>query len=481
MVNSDLFLLFKGLTNKEIKALSAYIDSPITNKIRYRQEAQYLIKILQKHIAGNTIDKLDKTTIYHALFPDKPFVNGLLERVMFELTQAIRIFWTVERYLDDSNTLEMQLDYAEILQRKGILSKASYVVNHTLEEIKNQSFLSTKGYGIAFDAAYLAYSLATHKNKQKNDLEINQALKYLEFYYVINKLELINHYLLLNKFSRVEINLDTNYFGTGIHIPITEASEAPVIYIAHKIYCLLQENHPKPEGFETLLQLLTQYEAQLEAVTAKNFFAYLRNYCAFLVNDGYWEFFPVLHQIHLDNLSKGYLLHQGKITVSAYLNVANIALRAHKHEWAFDFIQQYRDKVIEASDSEQIYDLNMANYYFYRKDFDKALDFLPAASENLEYHLFARKLELRIYYEIKSDLLEYKLEAFKMYIRRASQKTITESNRERHANFANLLHQLASTMPGDRTRAQRLLDRMEGKQVAEKEWLIEQIKKILKK
>ncbi len=64
MVNSDLFLLFKTLTNKEIKQLSAFIDSPFANKIRYRPEAQILLKILQKHAGTDSEAVLAKQNIY---------------------------------------------------------------------------------------------------------------------------------------------------------------------------------------------------------------------------------------------------------------------------------------------------------------------------------------------------------------------------------------------------------------------------------
>lgn len=482
MVNSDLFLLFKTLTNKEIKQLSLFIDSPFANKIRYRPEAQILLKILQKHAGTDSEAVLAKQNIYKQVFPGKEFVSGLLERVMFELAQAIRLLLVTERYLDEKNSLNMQLDYAEILKSRDILAKANSVAHQTLEEIEKIRFKSGRDYGKAFEASLTIYSLATHKNRLKDDLQIANTLKYLELYYTLSKLDLVNHYLLINKFSKLESAEQIPFINTSITLPEVDVEEAPTIIIAYKIYQLLSNERPTQEGFEDLLHLLTKYEAQMGESTVKTFFVYLRNFCSFLVNDGHFEFFPILHQIQLNNLSKGYFFHQGKITPSAYLNIANCALRSKKESWAFDFIQEYQNKIVEASGSDQAYNLNMANYYFHTHDFDKSLDFLPPTSDNLEQHLFGRKLELQIYYEMRSDLLEYKLESFKMYIRRASQKLISEYIQERQINFANLLHQLATTAPGDRDRAARILGRIEEKKhVAEKEWLVEQAQKILKK
>ena len=81
---------------------------------------------------------------------------------------------------------------------------------------------------------------------------------------------------------------------------------------------------------------------------------------------------------------------------------------------------------------------------------------------------------MKIYYELNSDLLPYKIDAFKMYLSRASQKVISSLTREQNTNFVNILFQISTTAKGDKARAQRLIQRIQDKQsIADREWLLE--------
>ena len=88
-----------------------------------------------------------------------------------------------------------------------------------------------------------------------------------------------------------------------------------------------------------------------------------------------------------------------------------------------------------------------------------------------------KRLELKSFYEIRSDLLPYKLDAFKMFLSRTSQKLLAESQRIIHVDFANLLTQIHTSLPGDQKRSEKLVARIqEKKQAAEWRWLLEKAK-----
>ncbi len=81
------------------------------------------------------------------------------------------------------------------------------------------------------------------------------------------------------------------------------------------------------------------------------------------------------------------------------------------------------------------------------------------------------------YYELKSDLLSFKLEAFKVFLSRTSPKLLSDAQRQNHIDFANLLSQIANSLPGDSKRSDLLLKRIqEKKQAAEWRWLLEKAK-----
>ena len=92
---------------------------------------------------------------------------------------------------------------------------------------------------------------------------------------------------------------------------------------------------------------------------------------------------------------------------------------------------------------------------------------------NVDYLLAGKRLELKALYELQSDLLPYKLDAFKMFLSRTSQKLLPDNRRQMNIDFINLLFQIVSAPPGDPKRSARLIKHVEEKkQASEWHWLL---------
>ncbi len=104
---------------------------------------------------------------------------------------------------------------------------------------------------------------------------------------------------------------------------------------------------------------------------------------------------------------------------------------------------------------------------------------IPDTSSYTIYLLNIRRLELKLLYETSSELLPYKIDAFKMFLSRASNKFLARSLREYQNNFVNLLQQLTHSIPGDKVRAERLIRRITSrKSVSERDWLLEKARQL---
>jgi hypothetical protein len=482
MEGSDLLELFKTLTDKELKGLQAYLGSPYTAKIRYRSEVVILLTILQNYTKQGKLADLSKEQAFKKVFPSKPFVGAHLERVMFELTQAIRQFLLIESYMREENAIKQQLDLTDILRNRGLLPKATQTLEQVFKLLEQDTMKGTHYFGKVYEAALMARTLATYNTTWKTDLHIAATLEHLDEYYYASKFDLINHYLVLTKTSRLDTgNSQQKIVDTSIQLPDTNIKEAPYLLISEKIYQMLTTPSLSKDSFDTLLNLLYQYESELSSKSLKDFFNYIRNFCTKLVVNGQYELFPTIHQIHKDNLKKGYFFYDGKIARGSYYNIVNTALRSKQTAWALSFAQEHKDLIVGTDeDREEAYNLVMAYYYFYESQYDQALEILPSHSANLDFHLLIRRLELKIYYETQSDLLTYKVDAFKMYLSRAVKNTISDDNREQNANFVNLLTQISQLQKGESERAQRILERIEQKTlIIEKEWLLEITKRYI--
>lgn len=129
--------------------------------------------------------------------------------------------------------------------------------------------------------------------------------------------------------------------------------------------------------------------------------------------------------------------------------------------------------MIGENETRDIYRFNLANYFFAIGRFSDCLDNIPSSSPFVDYLLLGKRLELKAYYELRSDLLAYKLDAFKMFLSRTSPKMLSEVQRKVNIEFANLLTQLTASIPGDKKRAGILIKRIEEKKhAAEWRWLL---------
>ena len=479
MEKSNLIELIKTLTIKEIKIFLLFLDSPYFSKGRYKKEAKNLFILIQKYAPQYENAKLSKENVYAQIFPTEPFTDGRIEKVMTELYKSIRLFLITEYNLRPENEYSNQVDFATILHKKGLNHKATALTSTILDELNSKMDKTDKSYADQFNASDLKHVLETENNQWKDDLSIGMSLRYLDLYYYANRLRLLNHYLLISLHSKVVINIDIEKEKSMFHLFKIEADEAPSVFVAQKVFELYTSPNPSYADFENLFQLIVQYEQSIDASSIKHYFSYLRNYCSLLINKGHTELWAILHKIHLDNLQKGYFFYEDRIPPGSYGNIINAALEIGEYVWAKEFMDTYKDHIVGDNQTKDQYHFNLAKYFFARGQFEDALACLPPIFQNLDIQLFARRLELKSYYEIGSDLLFYKLDAFKMYINRASKKILSDDTRERNTNFVNILFQITQSKPGDPNRKEIILKRIHEKSIlTDKKWLIEKVNKL---
>ncbi|MCC6463188.1 MAG: hypothetical protein IT260_22155 [Saprospiraceae bacterium] len=312
-------------------------------------------------------------------------------------------------------------------------------------------------------------------NRKRDDIHIPQALESLDLYYLSQKTELLNLYLLQQKVALLDVPDAIAQAIQESQLPDRYATAFPVLFISYTIFQLLEKEQPSVAEFENLHAMLRQHQSEIQPELLKSYFTFVRNFCVLLVNGGKSEFLPVLFQFQKEHYERGYMHHLvDKISATAFLSLSNAALKLGEYQWAETFILSHETRVLDDNPAQDYYHLILANFLFHTGAFERALDVLPQAFQDLDFHLFSRRLELKLYYELNSDLLPFKIDAFKMYLSRASQKVLSPLTKGRNANFVNLLFQLSGASAGDPARTQRLIERIREKQsVTDREWLLE--------
>jgi hypothetical protein len=422
---------------------------------------------------------LDKKEIFSIVFPDQSFVEGKLEKVMVDAHKIVRSFLLTQRYFSQDNEFHQLLDFAEIARKRklGVRFQQSIA---KLQKIQEGVVCKDDGY---FYRQYLLeYAISDEesvRNQAKGDLNLPQTLYAFEQSCLLRRLELLNQFLLQQKIAKIDVTEAVQALINDCNVPENYLKEAPALKIHQQIFSLLKQRQLEPTDVQALFDLILFHESELTSKNLVEFYAYLRSLCilALTVDFERTELEDVLHKLYKDNLERGYLHYEGKINRSKYWAVSSNATRTKDFDWAISFIEKYRYEIRDENETQDIYRLNLANYLFAVGRYSECLDNIPDTSPFADYLLLGKRLELKALYELQSDLLPYKLDAFKMFISRTSQKLLSDSQRQINSDFANLLHQLVNSKPADPKRSELLVSRLqEKKQSAEWRWLLEKAK-----
>ncbi len=483
MINSQLIDLLQHFTPAELHELSAFVASPYFNRGAFVAETSMLLAFIEKAQPDFSQSNLERRTAYRAVFPKSAFVEGKLDKVMSELHLLAKEFVSVHQYVQPENEFQRLLDQMTFYRTRGLDNRFENLKQRLLKQQQDTPYQDHTFFHRAFLLDYEIHKHQNLHNQKRGDINIPTTLESLDSYYFFLKIELLSHYLLQQKVTQLEMPPAVLQTIRESKLPDRYTDAYPVLRISHKIFLLLEKESAAVQEFEEAHNLLRQHEAEIEPALLRFYLTYIRNLCVWLYNSGQVDLLPVLFKLQKDHLARGYLYYdyyENKISPSAFLSVCNTAFKLKEYDWVKGFISDHEGRIMGDNDTHDYCRLLQANYWFALKDYDQALAILPPAFQDLDYHLYARRLELKIYYESGSDLLPYKMEAFKMYISRASHKVLAPLKKETSSNFVNLLFQLYAVAKGDTTRAQRILQRVQEKQrLAERDWLMEKASGLL--
>ncbi|MCC6461429.1 MAG: hypothetical protein IT260_13225 [Saprospiraceae bacterium] len=479
VVKTSLFELILALDTEEQKKFASFLASPYFNKGKSAPELSQLFQILVKYKIKEEGNSLDKDAMFRALFPGMPLVAGKVDKLLVELNRLIRSFLMAQRYFRPENEFQQHLDLGAALLEKGFEDRYRQLLANLQALQQDSPWRNEDFFEKQFRLEFATYEYESLYNKQKDDLNISNVIHNLDLYYHLHRLERLNHFLLQRKVANLATSDGIEFALNHYFLPEQYLQESSELLITYKIFLLLQKTDPTVEDFQELEGILKENEHRISKGKLEQFYVFLRNTCVLLINSGSEDLWGTLHRLQQDNLARGYLYlsgHQGQLSPSTVLNLVNVGLYVQNYDWVRAFLETHKERIQGDNESLDFYRLNSACHLFASGQYRQALDHIPAASGFVDYHLMARRLEIKCYYELKDDLLQYKLDAFRMYISRTSQKFLSGILRSQNADFINLLVQILQSAPGDKDRFQRLQARISGKKgVAERRWLLEKV------
>jgi len=473
MTNTYLLEVIKALPPIKEQEMALLLASPVFNRAGNAKELAKLYQIILNAAPDFSEDLLSKEKVYLQIFPDKQVVHRKLDKLMTDLNKVLRVYALIKRYLSDSNEEQQQIDWASCLREFGLADRSKQTIAKIKAKMEGEKAESLELYRTKLMIAEEEHMWEVTFNETKSDLNIPSLIRRLDFYYHNYRTDRANRYLLQQKVAQLP-DVDFNEIGLDAYL-----KESVLLQISQKISEVLRKDFPSVEETQNLMLFLRDSEQNLSFLTLDHSYAYLRNSCTFLINGGNLEFIPILHEIHKDNLERGYFFLHGKIQAHAYLNLVQIATRAKEYEWAVKFTDDFKELILGGDEEQFFHSLNKAQCLFAEGNFEKALDYIPDAPSSFSYHHVVRRLELKIYYELRSDLLSYKVDSFRKYLERTAPKMIAATLRTMYNNFLNILLQLSQSPIKDKARSAKVVKRIEEKKLlAERSWLLEKAREL---
>ncbi len=464
-ISARLEELYRVLSSYEKRELTRFLRSPYFNRdqnlVKLHQYFSDTELIPDKFIAWKAISK--------SSYNEKKF-----RYLVSDLLSAIEEFVFIKSFLKSKKGFTHSLD--EYFSSREAWANKS----HLAKEIKGRK----TSRRITLSPEYhLEEHYESELQEELHMTSFKQLSRYLkenkksepdglDLFYVIEKLR--QACLLANNNNVFGFNLKAFYQDEILKLASSKQFIGNPFVIAYQSVFLMLTTKEERYYYK-LKEVIDKYGYEMEDKNLAELFTYARNFCIGKINVGNEKYFHEVFDLYEQGLSKRVLLLNGEINQQNYKNIVTTGLRIGKHQWVFDFINDYRYK-LNKKVRENSYNYNFANYLFHIGKFDKALQNLQKVSlADLFYGLDARSLMIKCYYELEEyEAFFNSYQSFRVFVMR--KKNVSEQHRRNYKNFLRIAKKLINLRPRDKKNILKIHEEIKTqKALADKRWLEEKI------
>ncbi len=475
MQQSKLIRLLQSFSREEQQRFLLFAQSPYFNVRKNAGEVQALLTCLLDRLQQPD-QTLDKAQIYTQLYPEQRMVTGKLEKLMSQLYQLGRRFVEVDFAAHQQTTEHATLTFLQFCRERRLDKQTKSLERQLQREWQARTQLDLEDFALRY--AYekqLSDFLSTHDDRQ-NDHNLPATLKTLDHNYVIARLEYAVKFLAIDLFiSPQDTTACQRVTDHLLKLDVDIDWSIPLLAVYREAYGLLRaEDARRDQHYNQFLAALHAHEKHLPIAHLKSLHTLIRNYCLLRYHRGETIYLERAFELYRHHLESGFLYYNGKIMPGTLNNIVVSGMRCGAADWVYQFLQNHRSRIEGTDFPERVYQFNLAYYYFCVRDFRQAIPCLSDTYEDRYYKLAARRLEIMIYYEMESDLLEPRMDAFKILVYRISDDQLTQKQLTGNRNFIGLLRQIRmpSTWQNDR-RIEKLRQKiLQTPHLAESDWLL---------
>ncbi|MDQ3142392.1 MAG: hypothetical protein M3Q56_09130 [Bacteroidota bacterium] len=477
MKETKVYALLSSLTVIELNRFRRFLESPYFNR---NEQILALFYALETHIRAENEEDLTKEILWPFIYKEDIYDDRRFRKLCTDLLDLGEEYLAQEAY--NENPLHQANYLLEAVHRKQIERMYNSATSSAKSLSQRQNLKPASYYYYQYEIEKNLYKLqnievnrASKENIQKINLET--IVSNLDYFYISEKLK---YYCTLLSWSKI-IALDKNILFIDEIIQIATQDEfknIPPIAIYLKIYYTNVEFENENHFFD-LKVLISNYIDLFPIEEAKDIMDSAINYSIQKSNKGESKYLVQLFELYKSSIEKEIIFVNNQITPWSFKNIVTAALRLNEFSWVEDFISKYSSR-INKSYRHNAYNYNLANLFFYKKEFSKVIPLLQKVEyDEVYYSLSAKCMLLATYYELDEyNALSSFGDSFKLYIGR--NKNVAESKKVFYLNLIKFTKKLYDAKLSDNTYLLKLKsDITKANDVFSKEWLLEKVEELI--
>ncbi|MEI6411380.1 MAG: hypothetical protein WCR52_18470 [Bacteroidota bacterium] len=479
MLNKKLMEVLHRLSKPEHKKLRLFIQSPYFNAGLNAELLISLYDYLAKYQFEEEAPELQKESVFAVFYPDKVFKpkeKGPLDMLSSDLFKMVRRFLDQQMTEKGTETSEL-LALMKFYIKYGMEDRFKTGVDHIHKILQEEKIRENEFYYTLYQIEDEVAHFQTLYNSYEGDANLLAVHESFDLYYLITKIQLLCGLNFQRKLSSLE-----NYEDSPINKLILQIFEQykdtdiPVLRLHYYVLKII-EDPSDPLLFEKFEQYLNDYKSVISVKVLRNLMAYYRFFWVrryFKASDP--SAAGLLFDIYRKHYEAGYFFTDDNMLVSSLRGLITFALKNKQFDWIKSVLDSIPpSRICGTRYATEVHSLNYAEYYYAIGQNDLAIQYLAYKNfENPSYGVLADLLLIKIYYDTDEDLLDSRMKALDMKVRRSK---LSADLKNRYLNFLKKLYKvLKVTQIGSKEARRKLLEEIKTvPDISAREWLISKL------
>ncbi|HLP94412.1 MAG TPA: hypothetical protein VK168_10280 [Saprospiraceae bacterium] len=479
MLNRKLLEVLKLFKPQEHAQFRQFLLSPYFNNRSNAAELIRLYDLIMTAGAEEEHPELDKAKVAALFFPGKPFnanQKGPLDTLASDLFGMVKLFLTQKSYEKNNTDFDEGLALARFYRGFGMEERFWQIISALRKDLSQQVIQDASFFRQQFLLEEEAATFQSLYNSFEDDANISVAVKYLDIAFILEKIELLCSLKYQQKLAQpIDFDFDSPLTQVILNYP----AEYPKIPL-YDLYLIAWQLIPDPlkdEYFAGYEAYLDQFEKNLPFDKARNLKAFYRYFWTQRYSKlGGSEVRTKVFEVYKSHFEDGYFYENGQIIINALKALILFGLRLKQFDWVKKVLDEHPPtRICGTKYPVEAHSLCMAEYHFYTRDFETALNTLVYKHfENPNYSLWAEMLLIKIYFETSDELVEYRMKALDQKVRRTK---LSAESKARYYKFLQKLDKIIKYgLEKKSQKREKLIEEIKNTPgINERDWLLEKL------